>query len=279
MADKHGTHERTDALIRVEGVSKSYAHGRWARSKRVAAITEISFEISAGKTLALVGASGSGKSTVARCVTRLERPDAGRICFDGTDIAQLSRYELSPFRPKIQIIFQDAVTSINPHFTAAEAIEEPLLIQRKSRRERRLIAEKLMHEVSLSPDWLSRLVTEFSGGQRQRLAIARALATRPQLLVLDEALSGLDLSTQAQITNLLLGLQQSHRLTYLLISHDLTHTIHMADSVAVLSHGRIVEQGRNQQVLTTPQHKETKKLLSAVDSAQSAFVRASGAFA
>ena len=260
-------------------MSKSYTYGRWDRGKSVAAITEVSFEIRAGETLALVGASGSGKSTVARCVTRLERPHAGRICFDGIDIAQLSRRELAPFRPKIQIIFQDAVTSINPRFTAAEAVEEPLRILGKSQSERRIIAERLMQEVSLSPDWLSRSVMEFSGGQRQRLAIARALATRPQLLVLDEALSGLDLSTQAQITKLLFGLQESHGLTYLLISHDLTHAIQIANIVAVMSHGRIVEQGSSERVFSAPQHEETKKLLAAVDSVKSAFVRAAGALA
>lgn len=279
MADRHSSYSRTDSLLRAEGVSKNYTYGRWDRGKSVAAITEVSFEIRAGETLALVGASGSGKSTVARCVTRLERPHAGRICFDGIDLAQLSRRELAPFRPKIQIIFQDAVTSINPRFTAAEAIEEPLRILGKSQSERRIIAERLMQEVSLAPDWLSRSVMEFSGGQRQRLAIARALATRPQLLVLDEALSGLDLSTQAQITNLLLGLQESHGLTYLLISHDLTHAIQIANIVAVMSHGRIVEQGSSARVFSAPQHEETKKLLAAVDSVKSAFVRAAGAFA
>jgi peptide/nickel transport system ATP-binding protein len=278
MVDRSPTYG-TDPRIRVEGVSKSYTYGRWDRRKRVAAITEISFEINAGETLALVGASGSGKSTVARCVTRLERSDSGRICFDGTDIAQLGRRDLAPFRRKIQIIFQDAITSINPRFSAAEVIEEPLRIQGKSQSERRIIVENLMQEVSLSPDWLSRSVMDFSGGQRQRLAIARALATRPQLLVLDEALSGLDLSTQAQITNLLVGLQESHGLTYLLISHDLTHAIQMADAVAVMSHGRIVEQGSSERVFSTPQHEETKKLIAAVDSVKSAFVRAAGAFA
>ena len=278
MVDRSLTHG-TDPRIQVEGVSKSYTYGRWDRRKRVASISEISFQIRAGETLALVGASGSGKSTVARCVTRLERPDLGRICFDGIDLAQLGRRDLAPFRPKIQIIFQDAVTSINPRFSAAEAIEEPLRIQGKSQSERRIIAENLMQEVSLSPAWLSRSVIEFSGGQRQRLAIARALATRPQLLVLDEALSGLDLSTQAQITNLLVSLQESHGLTYLLISHELTHATQMADTVAVMSHGRIVERGSSERVFSTPQHEETKKLIAAVDSVKSAFVRAAGAFA
>lgn len=279
MVDRNPRHARTDPLIRVEGLSKGYTYGRWDRHKRVAAITELSFEINAGETLALVGASASGKSTVARCVTRLERPDSGRICFDGIDIAQLGRRDLAPFRPKIQIIFQDAVTSINPRFTAAQAIDEPLRIQGRSQSERRIIAENLMGEVLLSPAWLSRPVMEFSGGQQQRLAIARALATCPQLLVLDEALSGLDLSTQAQITNLLVGLQKSHGLTYLLISHDLAHASQMADAVAVMSHGRIVEQGSSDRVFSTPQHEETKKLITALDSVKSAFVRSAGAFA
>jgi len=245
----------------------------------MAAAIEIDFEIGKGKTLALVGASGSGKSTVARCVTRLERPDAGQIWLDGRDIAQLSRRDLALVRPGIQMIFQDAVTSINPRFSAAEAIEEPLRIQGKNSSERRSIAEKVIQEVALSPAWLDRSVMQFSGGQRQRLAIARALTTQPKVLVLDEAFTGLDLSTQAQIANLLLDLQAAHALTCLVISHDLTLVTNMADAVAVMSHGRIVEQGSTRQIVRDPKHEETKKLLSSAKTAESQLARRAGASA
>jgi ABC-type glutathione transport system ATPase component len=245
----------------------------------MAAASEIGFEIGKGETLALVGASGSGKSTIARCVTRLERPDAGNIWLDGRDIAQLGHRDLALVRPSIQMIFQDAVTSINPRFSAAEAIEEPLRIQGKNSSERRSIAEAVMQEVSLSPTSLDRSVMEFSGGQRQRLAIARALTTRPKLLVLDEAFSGLDLSTQAQIANLLLDLQVAHALTYLLISHDLTLVSNMADVIAVMSHGRIVEQGSTQQIVTDPKHEETRKLVSSAQATEPQLARRAGASA
>jgi len=255
-------------FLRVQGLSKRYvAGGRWHRRVHIAAASEIDFEIGKGKTLALLGASGSGKSTVARCVTRLERPDAGNIWLGGLHIAQLSHRDLASVRVSIQMIFQDAVTSINPRFSAAEAIEEPLRIQGKNRSERRSIAEGVMKEVALSSAWLDRSVMEFSGGQRQRLAIARALTTQPKLLVLDEAFSGLDLSTQAQIANLLLDLQAAHALTYLLISHDLMLVSNMADVIAVMSHGRIVEQGSAQQIVTDPKHEETRKLLSSTQAA------------
>src|SRR6266567_2191739 len=190
-------------VLRVSGLSKSYRRtgGVWRRSEVVVAVRDVEFEIFAGQTLALVGSSGSGKSTVARCVTRLEKPDAGQIWMGGTDISWLGNRDLRPYRSEIQMIFQDAVTSMNPRLSAAQVIEEPLLIQgRGSKEDRRSRAQEMMREVGLSPNSADRSVMEFSGGQRQRLAIARALALQPKLLVLDEALSGLDLSTEAQIT-------------------------------------------------------------------------------
>jgi peptide/nickel transport system ATP-binding protein len=273
----------TESLLCVQALRKQYVRGGiWRKRVPVAAVNGVDFEIPRGRTFALVGESGSGKSTVARCVTRLERPDSGRILIRGTNIAQLRSRDLSPFRSGIQIVFQDAITSMNPRFSALEIIEEPLLIQSQrgpveyNRRNRRDLVGALMVEVGISPDWMHRSILHFSGGQRQRLALARALALQPQLLVLDEALSGLDLSTQAQVANLLLDLQAAHSLTYLLISHDLGLVARLADEIGVMSGGQTVEIGPTQQIVTNPNHAATKKLLSAARTATSAFAAATG---
>lgn len=252
----------SSALLRVAGLRKTYVRGdTWRRHSALIAVNDVSLEIAAGETLGLVGASGSGKSTVARCISRLEKPDGGEVWLDGIDLGPLDRKALLPFRSQLQLIFQDPATAMNPRFSAAEVIEEPLLIQGKTCSERQAIVESVMKEVALSPDWLGRGVSQFSGGQKQRIAIARALALRPKLLVLDEALTGLDVSTQAQIANLLLDLQARHGLTYLLISHDLTLVARMADHIAVMAVGRIVERGEAQQILREPQEEETRRLV------------------
>jgi ABC-type glutathione transport system ATPase component len=257
------------ARLRVEALSKSYVSGgRWSKRTSVQAVREASFEIQPGQTVALVGSSGCGKSTIARCIARLERPDSGRIWLEGQEIAHLEGQALDPIKMRVQMIFQDAVTSLNPRFSAAEAIEEPLRIRGCDRLERREIAEAVMQDVTLSPSWLDRSVMNFSGGQRQRLAIARALTTRPKLLILDEAFAGLDLSTQAQIANLLLELQKSHALSYLLISHDLTLVAAMADAVAVMTNGKIVENRSTPEILSNPLHEETKKLVASARAAE-----------
>jgi ABC-type glutathione transport system ATPase component len=258
-------------VLRVNGLSKSYRRRGvgWQRGEVIVAASEVGFEIFAGQTLALVGRSGSGKSTVARCVTRLEKPDAGHIWLEGTDITQLDSGKLRSLRPKFQMVFQDAATSMNPRFTADQVIEEPLLIQRQgSKSARRTRAEELMQEVGLSPQWADRSAMDFSGGQRQRLAIARALTLKPKLLVLDEALSGLDLSTEAQIANLLLDLQASHSLAYLFISHDLALVARLANTMAVMANGRIVEQGPTPQVIANPSHSGTRALIASARAAQ-----------
>src|SRR3989454_3796317 len=258
-------------FLRVCGLTKHYVRRSGILRGRVpvAAVQDVDFEIPPGKTLALVGSSGSGKSTVARCVTRLEKPDAGQIWMGGTDISWLGNRDLRPYRSEIQMIFQDAVTSMNPRLSAAQVIEEPLLIQgRGSKEDRRSRAQEMMREVGLSPNSGDRSVMEFSGGQRQRLAIARALALQPKLLVLDEALSGLDLSTEAQIANLLVDLQASHSLAYLLISHDLALVARLADTIAVMANGRIVEQGPASQVIANAGHSETRALAAFAGAAQ-----------
>jgi peptide/nickel transport system ATP-binding protein len=266
-------------VLRVLGMRKQYSRrSLLQRQMLLKAVDGVDFEIPAGKTLALVGSSGSGKSTVARCVTRLETPDAGEIWIGDREISQLRSRELRPLRTEIQMIFQDAATSISPRFSAADVIEEPLLVQRQGDREyRRERAKNLMDEVGLSPACADRRALNFSGGQRQRLAIARALAMQPKLLVLDEALCGLDLSTQAQTVNLLLELQATHSLAYLFISHDLALVARIADSIAVMSEGKIVEQGLASEIVSHPSHPETKRLLAARNAFRSSFAAAAGA--
>lgn len=254
------------ALLRVRDLGKKYWTRRGRLRGRVAltAATNVSFEIAAGQTLALVGSSGSGKSTVARCVARLEKPDTGEIWIHNREIAQSDGKGLVCLRPEVQMVFQDPTTAMNARFSAAEIIQEPLLVQRRgSRAEQRTRVAELMREVGLQPDWMQRRVTEFSGGQRQRIAIARALTLRPELLILDEAFTGLDRSTQAQIANLLLELQAEHSLTYLLISHDLTLVSRIADHIAVMSRGEIVEQGTAAELFADPTREETRALVAA----------------
>jgi oligopeptide transport system ATP-binding protein len=272
--------ESSGPLLRVRKLAKCYVRGGlWRGRVRVAALNGVDLEIPGGRTLALVGESGSGKSTLARCVVRLERPDSGEIWIGGQDIANLDSHSLLPLRTQIQIIFQDAVTSMNPRFTAAEVVEEPLVIQKQDRRTRRDAALESIDDVGLSRAWANRSIMQFSGGQRQRLAIARSLVVRPKLLVLDEALTGLDLSTQAQIVNLLLDLQAAHSLTYLLISHDLALVAHIADVIAVMAGGRIVEIGSTREMMTGPKHEETIRLQRSARIAQSNFATITGASA
>jgi ABC-type glutathione transport system ATPase component len=258
-------------LLRVQNLAKAYMRrGRLMQpGVRVEAVKGVSFTLNAGTTLGLAGSSGCGKSTVARCVSRIERPDEGEIFFAGRDLARLSFGELRPLRPALQMIFQDAATAMNPRFSAAEIIAEPLLIQGMgSAGERAARVREAMREVGLPPDWAQRAAREFSGGQRQRLTLARALVLKPKLLILDEALTGLDVSTRAQIANLLLDLQAAHGIAYLFISHDLALLGHLADRIAVMSAGRLVEEGAAVQIMSNPQHAETEKLLAAIRTQQ-----------
>jgi dipeptide transport system ATP-binding protein len=262
------------ALVRVSGLSKQYVQrGAFSRRKFVIdAVRNVDLEIQPRCLTALVGESGSGKSTLARCLAMLEQPDTGEIWFEGEEISRRRGKELASLRPKIQMVFQDSAGALNPRFSAAEIIAEPLEIQRRaSGGELRRRACALMEEVGLSPDWANHGPLEFSGGQRQRLAIARAIALQPAFLILDESLSKLDLITQAQILQLLSDLQAAHALTYLLICHDLTLVKRVADFVLVMQHGEIVERGTRQEVLGSPQHVHTRHLLSSVRDLESAF--------
>jgi ABC-type glutathione transport system ATPase component len=235
----------TGVLVHAVGLSVGYRRGGWlSRRHSVEALRAVDLEIKAGSALAVVGVSGSGKSTLARCLACLEEPNSGEIWFDGKNLVRLSQRELAPFRRQIQLIFQEPDASLNPRFTAVEIVSEPLLIAGLgSKRDRRERALTLMDLVGLPANLGSRLPSQLSGGQRRRLVIARALVLEPKLLILDEALTGLDLSTRAQISNLLLKLQERYSLTYLCISHDFSLVTHLADEVVVLDGGRIVEGG------------------------------------
>jgi len=262
------------ALVRTTALHKQYVQRGWFARKNyvVEALCGAELEITPGCLTALVGGSGSGKSTLARCLAMLEQPDSGEIWFEGQSISSGNPEQVAGLRPKIQLVFQDSAGALNPRFSAAQIIAEPLEIQRRESGPRlRERALELMEEVGLSPEWAHRRPLEFSGGQRQRLAIARAIALKPAFLILDESLSGLDLSTQAQILNLLLDLQAAHSLTYLLISHDLTLVGQIADFVAVMHQGKIVERGSREQVLSRPQHAHTRELVESVQVLESAF--------
>jgi ABC-type glutathione transport system ATPase component len=233
----------TGDLLVATHLRKIFRSTRWFSGLKfsVVALDNASVKIASGKTLALVGPSGSGKTTLARCIARLEEATSGTVVFDGQDISTLRGRELLGIRKQIQFVFQDATTALNPRFTAAEIIEEPLAISDWTVDDRRRRSLELMDRVQLSASLANRLPGQLSGGQRQRLGIARALTLNPKLLILDEALSGIDLSIQAQLINLLLDLQTLFGLTYLFISHDPGLVRSIAHEVVFMEHGRTVE--------------------------------------
>lgn len=272
------TPARNPALVSARDLCKQYRPKGWFSGKSFAidALVDVNLEIPTGGMTALIGESGSGKSTLASCLAMLEKPDRGEIWFGGQEITHANGQELALLRPKIQMVFQDSAGALNPRFSAVEIIAEPLKLQKRESGTRlREHACELMKEVGLSPDWADRRPLEFSGGQRQRLAIARAIALKPAFLILDESLSGLDLSTQAQILNLLLDLQAAHSLTYLMISHDIGLVGGTADFIAVMYQGRIVEQGKAERVLNNPREVYTRQLLNSVRAVETAFRAAS----
>jgi len=253
-------------LIAVENLVKRYERTNLAGVREdVRALDGVSLKIFPGTTLAVVGESGSGKSTLASCLACLETPTAGSICFKQVDIASLRESSLRRIRPQIQLIFQDPASSLNPKWSVLEILLEPTFLRGKLNREAsHQQAAAALERVGLPLDFMRRHPMELSGGQRQRLAIARALVLEPELLILDEALSALDCSVQAQIANLLLDLQNSLRMTYVFITHDLAMAAYLADEIVVMNRGRIVEQGPAATILQHPEHETTRQLLAAV---------------
>ncbi len=249
-------------LKRYFSVSKGLLSGT---SGELRAVDGITLDIKAGETLGLVGESGCGKSTLGRVIARLLPATSGEVLFEGQDILNLNHRALLALRADIQSVFQDPFASLNPRMTAFALIEEPLVIHKVGNRDtRRAKVLDLLQTVGLRPEFADRYPHEFSGGQRQRIGIARALALEPKLLILDEPVSALDVSIQAQIINLLAELQARLNLTYLFISHDLSVIQHVADRVAVMYLGQIVELADNEEFYANPQHPYSKALLSAL---------------
>jgi peptide/nickel transport system ATP-binding protein/oligopeptide transport system ATP-binding protein len=256
------------ALLEVKDLARRFVARRSMFGRPTAhvnAVDGVSVVVEAGKTQAVVGESGCGKSTVSRLVLRLIEPDAGSIRFEGRDLLAMDARQLRGFRREAQIIFQDPYASLNPRMTVSQILSEPLalhdLVPRAQRRAR---VEELLKLVGLEPRYARRYPHEFSGGQRQRIAIARALAVEPKLIVCDEPVSALDVSIRSQILNLLRDLQQRLGLAYIFVSHDLAVVKHIADRVAVMNLGEIVETAEAQALFASPRHPYSRALLSAI---------------
>jgi len=234
----------------------------------VRALDQVSLSIEKGTTLGLVGESGSGKTTLGRVIVRLLDPTSGSVSYEGTEISSLRGSQLRPYRKKIQMVFQDPYNSLNPRLRIGTILAEPLEIhfQKMSPSDREARVTELLRLVGLDPTHARRFPHEFSGGQRQRIGIARALAVEPEFIICDEPVSALDVSVQAQIVNLLMDLQEKLNLTYLFIAHDLAVVEHVSDQIAVLEHGKLVEQGSSEMITTHPNHPYTQRLLASIPS-------------
>mgnify|MGYP001228339182 CR=1 FL=1 len=252
-------------LFRAEGLTRVYTDGR----RRVDALTDVALTVDTGQRLGIVGESGSGKSTLVRLLAALDRPTAGRVWFQGTEVTGRPERELGFLRAAVQLVFQDPWSSLTPRMRVGDIIPEPLrsrLVRRQlpADVDHRARLAEVMADVDLPLEYADRFPHEFSGGQRQRIAIARALAPRPEVLIADEPVSALDVSVRAQVMNLLNDLVASHGLTLIVVSHDLMVVRHLCDRIAVMQAGRIVEQGPAEQVYEAPRTDYTRTLLAAV---------------
>ena len=249
-------------MIEVEGLTKQFFSGKFGR-QRIDAVDAVSFNIKRGETLGLVGKSGCGKTTLGRMLLRLIEPTSGNIVFDGVDLLRLNRRELRRMRPRMQMIFQDPDTSLNPRMATGDSIAEPLrlkggLTKAEIEEDVSMLAEK----VGLNPELIERRPYQLSGGQNQRVVLARVLASNPEFIVADEPISALDVSVQAQIFNLLIDLKRDLGITFLFISHDLNLVRLMSDRIAVMHRGKIVETGSAEDIFCNPHHPCTKELVS-----------------
>ncbi len=256
-------------LLQVSNLKKDFKvtrrAGALARRETVHAVGGVSVEVFRGRSLGIVGESGSGKSTLARCILRLEEPTSGTVHFDGEEVSAMNNVDLKAFRRRVQMVYQDPYSSLNPRQTIGDAVSEPLSVHNigdPSGRQDLMLA--MLERMGLPAEFAFRYPHELSGGQRQRVGIARALISDPEMLVCDEAVSALDVSVQAQILNLLKDLQVAEDLTYLFITHDIGVVRFIADDVIVMYKGQVVEQGAVGDVIDNPQHEYTKKLISAI---------------